>query len=153
MLGTVREGAEEGVAGGQEPVFQRCPHVSCSSPSSCFCHCSRQAAGLSIARVSWALPPFAQPPSPRHHTTSTCVPSICCSPGPHWGGRGVLPSSSQLFFLLGILLLAHLYLPDEVSVCPLHHSCALPLPASVKLVPAAVDPPTVAGASGRGEPP
>lgn len=130
MLGTVGEGTEEGAVGSQEPVLQRCPLFPTPLKAAAFGHRCRQAAGLSIAELPWALPPFAQPRGPRHRTVSTHIPSVCCVPAPQWGGGVVTPGSFRLSSLPGILLLAHFYLPDEVSVCPRHcsHAPLLPTP-------------------------
>lgn len=79
MLGTVGEGTEEGAAGSQEPVLQRCPLSPTPPEAAAFGHRCRQAAGLSIAELPWALPLFAQPPAPgtalSPHTSPVCAVS------------------------------------------------------------------------------
>lgn len=48
MLGTVREGAEEGAAGRSEPVLQKYSVFPTPPEAAAFGHCCRQATGLGI---------------------------------------------------------------------------------------------------------
>ena len=127
-------------------------HVSCSSQGSCLCHHCRQTTGLSIAGLPWALPPFPQPPAPGTGPPAHVSPA-CVVPRLLAGEVGVVaPGSSGLFSFPGILLLAHFYLPDEVSVCPRHHGRVPPLPTPGEPVPTGGGPsPRAAGISSRRE--